>query len=299
MILSNHSNVRVGMSLFFLMICVLLSTPAQAQDDQQQVAILGWFEDEADESSESASDSKLYEQVKGSASQGPVEKTPAETSTSSPAVDESYLAASEPCLPDLAVSEITHESISSCMDDSNSPDIFLRQMTERCLDLVKKNQSRIKVNRDAAFAIVKTCALPYMDQQRMGALALGHAWRDASKSQRQTFIELFANKVMEDYQHAIAAYDNQYVKFTPLASRVWKNGQKIVKVRSVIKGGGNDIPVQYRVIRSSCLKGQCWMIYDFVVNDISMVQSYKSQFKGTVSSEGVAGLIKKLQDKKP
>lgn len=290
--------------LISVSIGVLFVSPFSLAETQAQEASLAWFFSDDEESSddsnaslnnsdetskETAASPAAYQDEQSMSTQQGVSETP----------DDEKLDSQRASLPSCTVTEdvhkITHKGIVACTSTENGPDQFLKQMTIRCLDMVKQKQAQIKRDPDVAFAIVKKCALPYIDQQRMGALALGHSWRSATIPQKKSFIKLFANKVMEDYQNAIAAYDNQYVEFKRLASRVWQSGQKIVKVYSTIKGGASDIPVQYRVIRSKCSFGECWKVYDFVVNDISMVQSYNSQFKGIISSEGIAGLIKKLQ----
>ncbi len=290
--------------LISVSIGVLFVSPFSLAETQAQEASLAWFFSDDDQSTDAANDSvDAADEASQKLETSPtaprsVQSLPTQQGVSETPDDEK-LDSQRASLPSCTVTEdvhkITHEGIVACTSTENGPDQFLKQMTIRCLDMVKQKQAQIKSNPDVAFAIVKKCALPYIDQQRMGALALGHSWRSATVTQKRSFIKLFANKVMEDYQNAIAAYDNQYVEFKRLASRVWQSGQKIVKVYSTIKGGPSDIPVQYRVIRSKCSFGECWKVYDFVVNDISMVQSYNSQFKGIISSEGIAGLINKLQ----
>jgi len=64
-----------------------------------------------------------------------------------------------------------------------------------------------------------------------------------------------------------------------------------VTVNSIIvRKSGQRIPVNYNLSRV----GSSWKVYDFSIENVSMVQSYRSQFSGVLASSGLTGLIQRL-----
>ena len=63
-------------------------------------------------------------------------------------------------------------------------------------------------------------------------------------------------------------------------------------VRSmIIRHTGQKIGVDYNVVRS----GDSWKVYDFSIENVSMVQSYRSQFSDVLPQQGMAGLLQRLK----
>jgi phospholipid transport system substrate-binding protein len=63
-------------------------------------------------------------------------------------------------------------------------------------------------------------------------------------------------------------------------------------VRSVIiRRSGQRIKVDYNVVRS----GDSWKVYDFSIENVSMVQSYRSQFSDVLAQQGMSGLLQRLK----
>jgi phospholipid transport system substrate-binding protein len=95
--------------------------------------------------------------------------------------------------------------------------------------------------------------------------------------------------VISNYSAALADYDDDRVEVYPLR----KNAQsgRILTVQSVIiRKSGQRIPISYLVSNST---GN-WRINDFTIENVSMIQSYKSQFAAPLSEGGLAKLIQQL-----
>ena len=138
--------------------------------------------------------------------------------------------------------------------------------------------------------IVNRNLLPHIDLNRMSASVVGRYWRKASGSQRAKFKREFSYLVTTTYAAALSSYDGDRVRFYPL--RVNYQSRPTVTVRSVImRRNGQRIPVSYNVVR----RGGRWKVYDFSIENVSMVRSYRSQFAGVLSSRGFSGLVQKLR----
>jgi phospholipid transport system substrate-binding protein len=58
----------------------------------------------------------------------------------------------------------------------------------------------------------------------------------------------------------------------------------------IVRKNGQQIPVSYRMLQS----GGTWKIYDFSVEGISMISSYRAQFDTILQQKGMAGLLAQL-----
>ena len=185
--------------------------------------------------------------------------------------------------------DISINSIKTCASIQYSPGLFLDKLSSRMIHEVKRHQSRLDSDACYAHELVANILLPYIDRVAMSALTVMHPWRNASEEDKAQFVEKYTYKVIDDYSSAMTDYTNERVEILPLRKSDYIDKSR-VKVQSMIKGGRVDIPVEYRVKRSN---GE-WRIYDLVVNNISMVRSYRVQFKEVIAKEGLGGLVNKL-----
>ncbi len=186
--------------------------------------------------------------------------------------------------------DISDKGIKDCVPDNYSPVRFLERLANRVIYEVKHNKSRLESEPHYAHNMVRAIILPYMDRVTMAALTVMHPWRWATEEDKKAFIEEYTHKVIDDYSSAMTDYSNEKVVFAQLRKRDYVDQAK-VRVKSTLKGPRQDIPVEYRVKRS----GGEWRVYDLVVNNISMVRSYRVQFKPEIKTSGLSGLVKRLK----
>lgn len=171
---------------------------------------------------------------------------------------------------------------------ADSPTVELQGIANRMIQSLEANKSRLN-DRGVIRGIVNRNLLPYVDLDRMSEAVVKKYWRTATPGQRAEFKKQFASLVTSTYASALASYNKDVVKFFPVNN---PNGT-FVKVRSVIiRSTGQRIPVSYEVIRS----GSEWKVFDFSIENVSMVQSYSAQFAGVLSSSGMNGLLQKLKN---
>ena len=121
-------------------------------------------------------------------------------------------------------------------------------------------------------------------------MALGRdACMQSTPTQRQAFIQQFTILLIRTYSSALAQYTDEKVNFLPLRGNF--NAETRVQVNSkIIRDSGPPINVSYRLVRM----GEQWKLYDFSVDGISLVQSFRSQFAQELQQVGIDGLINKL-----
>ena len=138
--------------------------------------------------------------------------------------------------------------------------------------------------------IVNHVLLPHVDLSRMSSAVVGREWRLATPAQREQFQKEFSYLVTTTYASALASYDGDKVTFQPL--REDYAAKQTVRVSSIIvRKNGQRIPITYDVERN----GNAWKVYDFSIEHVSMVQSYRSQFQGVLAQGGMNALLVRLK----
>ncbi|MBS0350034.1 MAG: ABC transporter substrate-binding protein [Proteobacteria bacterium] len=172
-----------------------------------------------------------------------------------------------------------------------SPVTVLNTAANQMLASLAQNKAKLKQNPNIIYGIVSKNLLPYVDVDRMSMAVVGRqAWTNATPAQKSEFINQFTHLVTSTYAAALASYDDDRVQFFPL--RADFNTSRALTVRSaIIRRTGQKIAVDYNVVRS----GDTWKVYDFSIENVSMVQSYRSQFSDVLASQGMNGLLQRLK----
>ena len=172
-----------------------------------------------------------------------------------------------------------------------TPLTMLQTTSDQLLSTLDQNKATLKNKPEIVYKIVKQILLPRADLTSMARIALGRdAWMAATPAQREEFTQEFTTLVIRTYSSALAQYSNQKIKFLPMRDN-GTDGR--AQVNSLIeRQDGPPISVNYRCI----LKGQEWKVYDFSVDGISMIESFRSQFADDLSrnNNNIAALIQKL-----
>lgn len=175
--------------------------------------------------------------------------------------------------------------------DVVSPVTVLNNAANQMLSSLSQNKARLKKGDGVIYDIVNRVLVPYIDVDRMSMAVVGRQyWTTATPEQKSEFITQFNHLVTSTYAAALASYDDDKVQFFPVRGDY--SSSRTVTVRSVIiRRTGQRIGVDYNVVRS----GDSWKVYDFSIENISMVQSYRSQFSDVLAQQGMAGLLKRLK----
>lgn len=171
----------------------------------------------------------------------------------------------------------------------SSPIEVLQNTSNQLISELQRNQATLKTRPQIVYGIVDQILLPHVDVESMSGKALGRAWSNATRAQQQAFEDQFVTLLVHTYSSALAQYTNERVIFLPLREDF--NNQSYVEVKSrVIRESGPQINLNYRMLR---VQGQ-WKLYDFSVDGVSIIESFRSQFVEELRQSGIDGLIGKL-----
>ena len=173
-----------------------------------------------------------------------------------------------------------------------SPEALVKQVTAEVLDAIKGDQKLAAGDRQAALKLAEDKVIPHIDFEEATRLAVGRAWSQASPEQKKQLITEFRRMLVRIYSSAIQPYEGQTIEVAPVRM---KPGDSEVTVHNTFKraSGGKPVGFDYSMRKTE----QGWKIYDIVVEGVSLVLTYRSEFDSLVKQEGVDGLIKRLAAK--
>jgi phospholipid transport system substrate-binding protein len=171
------------------------------------------------------------------------------------------------------------------------PDALAKSVTDDVLVVLRTDRDIQSGNTKKVIDLVEQKVLPHFNFVRMTQLAVGRHWREASPEQRKQLVEEFRTLLVQTYAATLTAYRDQAIDYRPL--RMQSEDTDVV-VRSLInQSGGKPVTVDYKMQKSDT----GWKVYDVVVGDLSLVQSYRGSFNTEVQKGGIDGLVKTLTEK--
>lgn len=172
-----------------------------------------------------------------------------------------------------------------------APVTMLKESTVQMLAFLKANQGTLKSHPQALESEVRRLVVPKFDLTTMAQSVVGRRhWMEASPAQQQAFIREFTDLVISVYAAPLTDYNGDRVQFFPLRGAI--GGQsRIVVQTAILRPTGQRIQVNYS-LKST---GNGWKIYDFSIEGISMIASYRSQFADVLENKGMSGLLGQMR----
>lgn len=126
------------------------------------------------------------------------------------------------------------------------------------------------------------------DFNEMSKRVLGKTWRKIGKDERAEFVDLFTHLLQFAYIGKLEDYTNQVVVFKHQRIR-----GKRAEVKTEIVDAQKPVSVNYIML----LEGDQWMVYDVVIEGVSLVRNYMEQFREILRKEKYSGLVKQIKTK--
>ena len=146
------------------------------------------------------------------------------------------------------------------------------------------------LERDAKLTEINQIINQVFDYQELSRRTLGREWKKFSPEQQKEFVELFAKLLENIYADRILAYTHEKIEFGKETEL--KKGQMEVE-SYIITTDNKKVPLFYRLTEEN---GQ-WLVYDVVIEGVSMVKNYRGQFREILSKNKPEDLLQTLRDK--
>ena len=185
--------------------------------------------------------------------------------------------------------------MSACLAPSllaqGAPDEFVRSISQSVLDDLKADRSLQTGDIERLNLLVERKVMPYVDFQRMTALAVGRNWRAASPEQQRLIMQVFRRLLLLTYSGAVRQVNDLTFQVRPVRAK--PDEEEIVVRTQVLRPGREPIQIDYRMQKSS----NSWKIFDLNIMGLWLVEHYRNQFAQIVGASGIDGLIQSLREK--
>jgi phospholipid transport system substrate-binding protein len=117
--------------------------------------------------------------------------------------------------------------------------------------------------------------------------ALGAHWNRRTPQEREEFVRLFSDLLDRAYISKIDLYQGEKVRYTGESM----DGDEAIVKSQIMTKSGQAVPIDYRMH----LKDGRWLVYDVVIEGVSLVSNYRTQFNKIVQTESYPSLVEKLR----
>lgn len=169
------------------------------------------------------------------------------------------------------------------------PTDLLKETVNQVLDILRdpklKSESAKELKKDKLRVIYTRM----FDEVELSRRALSRHWNSLTPAQRKEFVPLFRQVLEKAYADKILDYTNEKIIFdreTPLA-------ENQVEVQTRVVTASKEIPISYRLIQ----KEGTWKVYDVVVENVSLVLNYRTQFNEILAKNTPEQLLETLRKK--
>ena len=166
---------------------------------------------------------------------------------------------------------------------AGAPTDQLRSYTDQILKVLEDSSLSLPEKR----AAVRKLANEAFDTMETAQRVLGQHWQQRTPAEREEFAKLFANLLEQTYISRIDEFGGE--KLTYVSEQI--TGDKAVVRARIVTTKGTEVPVESRLT----LKGERWLTYDILIENLSLISNYRAQFDRVIRSSGYPELVKRLQ----
>jgi phospholipid transport system substrate-binding protein len=152
------------------------------------------------------------------------------------------------------------------------------------------------LKKDELRAELQSMAREVFSFRIMGQMSLGRNWRSLDAGQQQEFVDLFTRLLENTYFQKIEQHLDQITGYTKDDMQVSEEiifSSRKAEVQTKIVYNDKNVPVNYRFVKLD----QGWKIYDVLVEEVSLVQNYRSQFNDALQNSSVNEFMQNMRDK--
>jgi len=134
---------------------------------------------------------------------------------------------------------------------------------------------------------IRAIALEAFDVAEAARRTLGPHWPKRTPAERQEFIALFQGLLERGYLSRIGEYGGESVQY--VGERI--EGEYATVRALIVTQKGTQVPVEARVLR----QGDRWRMYDVLIENVSLIASYRSQFDRVIRTSSYEDLVRRLK----
>lgn len=170
------------------------------------------------------------------------------------------------------------------------PDEVVKATTERLQKEIGAREKEFRTDQTRLYAFVDEVIVPKFDTRYIAQLILARHWKQASDDQRKRFQAAFKDMLVHSYANALVEYHTQVkAEWQPL--RMAPDATDVTVNSRLLRDGKPPLPIGFAMR----LKDGEWKVYDIVIENLSLVTSFRSQVNSEIKRTSLDALIQRLE----
>ena len=182
----------------------------------------------------------------------------------------------------------------ACLNDraeAGVPTEQVRATVDRVLAILKDPKLKADGAEKNRRAELSNAILPRFDFEEMAKRSLGSEWRRHTPAEQKEFVNLFTDLLKESYVTTIESYRGDRVVYR----KETQDGRFAEVGTAVITEQDQEFSIIYKMHLAS----SDWKVYDVVLENISIVNNFRSQFRRVLGKSSFADLLQTMRERKP
>ncbi len=172
---------------------------------------------------------------------------------------------------------------------AGEPTDTVKQVTDRVLRILEDPQWQGPGKQDERQQQLRQISEHAFAWEEMARRALAVHWRERSPQERQEFVQLFRDLVERTYINRLEQAVQEKQDIIYAGERV-EDSRAVVSTKAVTTRR-TEVPLEYRLIKQS----GGWQIYDVLIEGVSLINNYRSQFNDIIRSSSYDNLVQKMR----
>jgi len=173
--------------------------------------------------------------------------------------------------------------------NSAVPVDLLREHMNKILEVLRDPALKGESGRTVKKEKIRAISEEMFDFTELSKRSLGQNWDKFNPDQQKEFIKLYKSLLEEAYSEKVTSYTDEKIVFKKDVSL----SEKTVEVQTTIITKTSEVPIYYRLIE----KNGDWKVYDVVIEGVSLISNYRTQFREILASKTPEALLEILRKK--
>jgi phospholipid transport system substrate-binding protein len=165
----------------------------------------------------------------------------------------------------------------------------VRQTTDKLVAIIKDPQLKGESKKNERRDKLKELIYQRFDFTEMAKRSLGSEWPRRSPEEQKEFVKLFTDLLERAYLDQLESYSGEKIQY--LKEREDDNYAQVET--KIIDKKGQEFSVNYRLHN----RNGDWKVYDVVIEEISLVNNYRAQFKRALAKSPYENLVNRMKEK--
>ncbi|MCX8026569.1 MAG: ABC transporter substrate-binding protein [Thermodesulfovibrionales bacterium] len=172
---------------------------------------------------------------------------------------------------------------------ADTPKEAVNKTTDKIIEILKDKELKKPANTQQRRNAMRKVVSEIFDFEEMSKRTLAIHWQKRTPSERKEFVSLFTELLERSYVKKIESYTNEKILY--LDERI--DGDNALVKSKIVTTRNLEVPIDYRLMK----KNNKWVVYDVVIEGVSLVNNYRTQFNKIIRQYSYEDLVKRMKNK--